>query len=113
MIIIQKKQQTPFNSVFLVIRGGHKVLIDIDLRVFLSKFNWYLKKSAHSVYVWTRRIHNGKYHHVSMHRLILQAPPGLKVHHINHNTLDNRRENLSLITEREHRHFDDWHIFER
>jgi len=46
-----------------------------------------------------------------MHRLIMDAPLWMKVHHINHDSLDNRRENLSVITEREHRHFDGWHIF--
>jgi hypothetical protein len=33
-----------------------------------------------------------------LHRLILGAPKGLVVDHINHNTLDNRKENLRIVT---------------
>jgi hypothetical protein len=33
-----------------------------------------------------------------MHRQITSAPPGLVVDHINHNGLDNRKDNLRLCT---------------
>jgi len=35
---------------------------------------------------------------IFMHRLILNAPPELHVDHKNHDTLDNRRSNLRLVT---------------
>jgi hypothetical protein len=40
---------------------------------------------------------------VFMHRQILNAHPADEVHHINHNTLDNRRDNLQILTPTEHR----------
>jgi len=113
MLVIRNKLPLSSDVSFLLIRGGYEVLIDSNLHTFLSKFNWFLKKSAHSKYVCTRKIVKGKMIYVRMHRLILQAPSQMKVHHINHNTLDNRIDNLMLVTEREHRHFDGWHIFYR
>lgn len=37
------------------------------------------------------------------HRVVTNAPPGTHVHHLNGNTLDNRPENLSVLTPSEHR----------
>lgn len=38
---------------------------------------------------------------LKMHRLIMGAPDGMHVDHINHDTLDNRRCNLRIVTPRQ------------
>jgi hypothetical protein len=113
MLIIKQPSLPPENSAFLQIRGGYKILVDKDRLEFLKQFNWFLLKSASTIYPVTRRIRNGKTYTVRMHRLLTAAPDHMKVHHINHNSLDCRLDNLAVITEREHRHFDGWHIFEQ
>lgn len=41
---------------------------------------------------------------VRMHREVLSAKEGLQVDHINHDTLDNRKENLRLCTHAQNQH---------
>jgi len=61
----------------------------------LNKHRWYLDKRG---YVTTRIWKNGHRTTVRMHRLILNCPKGKQVDHINHNPLDNQRENLRICT---------------
>ena len=39
----------------------------------------------------------------SLHRFIMHAQPGEIVHHVNDNGLDNRRDNLRIVTASEHK----------
>lgn len=58
----------------------------------VKKYKWYLLKNG---YVSSRE-KNGKA--ILLHRLILPVKCNSKIDHINHDTLDNRRENLRYVT---------------
>lgn len=74
---------------------------------WLSQYNWYAKKttaiySLYGLYYAARfqRIKKVKTT-IYMHREIANCPPGKEVDHINHDTLDNQRENLRCCTRAE------------
>jgi len=67
--------------------------IDDDLFDWASKYQWRLRPDGYAT--------RGK-GRVFMHRLIAMAGPDEQVHHRNGNKTDNRRENLEVMTLREH-----------
>jgi hypothetical protein len=75
-------------------------MIDDDDAPIVLCYKWrYLHNGDGNEYAaHGRRREDGKRETVLMHRLILDAPPGMEVDHRNSNGLDNRRENLRLAT---------------
>ena len=75
--------------------GIFKVLVSAEDFLFVSS----LKLSI------TPRGKNAFYvqdsHQRLLHRMLTKCPEGLQVDHINRNPLDNRRENLRIVTQRE------------
>jgi hypothetical protein len=55
-------------------------------------------ETARTYYATNVRRVNGKKVYLKMHRFITDAKPGQEVDHGNHEGLDNRRENLRLVT---------------
>src|SRR3990167_4594031 len=69
----------------------------------LSKFKWYAKldEKIKSFYAGRNvRNEDGKYcgQSIGMHRQILNPARNLLIDHVNHNTLDNRKSNLRLVS---------------
>jgi hypothetical protein len=81
---------------------GQNAIVDIEDFDWLSQWNWYAEWSpcSHSYYA-ARRDENNDY--VSMHRIITDAPPSKEVDHDNHDTLDNRRDNLRVCSRQQNR----------
>jgi len=79
--------------------GEFKVLIDEDDYEKIKSFTWgvqFIKKNK--TFYAARKIKNTT---ILMHREILNCPIDLFTDHINHNTLDNRKENLRACTNTE------------
>lgn len=81
--------------------GLKNIFIDykdyFNFELYEHKINIEYNKSKKDFYAYV--MYNKK--KIRLHRLITNAPKGLVVDHINGNTLDNRRENLRVCTQKE------------
>jgi hypothetical protein len=83
--------------------GVFNVILDDDIYLRLQNefknMKWCVRVSPNrrNLYYFQKRLSNGKL--IELHRWILGFPEkGKYIDHINHNTLDNRKENLRIVT---------------
>jgi hypothetical protein len=87
--------------------GYFEAFIDTFNLDLVKNYCWHVhfEKHINGFYVVTNtsRLENydKKQTRIILHRLITNCPKGLMVDHINHNTLDNRRENLRVCKNKE------------
>ena len=80
--------------------SGHVILADDADAALLSQYGWYVVDSGRGrLYAQAHTKKTGK--RVSMHRLLMNPPKGLVVHHRNNDGLDNRRANLEVTSHRQ------------
>jgi len=83
-------------------QGKFAIVDDADFD-WLSRWKWYAKKTGDngSYYAASCRRINGRPTTFYMHRVITNCPVGMEVDHQNKETLNNRRQNISIMTKRE------------
>lgn len=79
----------------LLANGRGVVLVDDANVVMLSDYRWHIVPMPRTAYASARGMNGSTLY---MHRLIMDAPKGMQVDHINRDGLDNRRANLRLAT---------------
>ena len=79
---------------------GKFAIVDPEDFEELNAHKWYAAKNFNDNFYAVRKIgrRNGKIKHISMHRQIMQPPPGFVVDHKYGEGLDNRKENLRIAT---------------
>ncbi len=78
---------------------GKFAIVDDDNFEELSQFNWYANRKKDNNYFAQRKaIVEGNTKILLMHRVIMGCPDDLQIDHINHDTLDNRKENLRVCS---------------
>lgn len=80
----------------ITLTQGKTALVDDGDYSQINQRKWKAKKGRNGNWYAERQNGHGKF--ITMHRLIMNAPLGVIVDHINGNGLDNRRENLRLCT---------------
>lgn len=70
---------------------GQFAIVDDEDYEAVSRYKWHTMANSTGSHIYAAT-------KLRMHRLILDAPPGYMVDHINGDTLDNRRSNLRLCT---------------
>lgn len=89
--------QTP-NTETIKLTRGMVAIVDSDDLEKLSSCKWYAGNNSGKFYARREIYKDGIKKSLSMHRVIMNAPNGIIVDHINGNTLDNRKENLRFCT---------------
>lgn len=83
----------------ILTKKGEVILVDDADLEWLSQYTWSVNPKGYAV--TSGRSVNGKQPTLFMHRLIMNAPAGMLVDHINHLRHDNRRSNLRIVTAKE------------
>jgi hypothetical protein len=78
----------------LALTQGKESLVDDEWFPILSQWKWYYNGAYATRDIGTRKGRQS----IFLHRYILMAPDEYHVDHINQDKLDNRRENLRLVT---------------
>jgi len=107
-IMVLKKLKDPpepgADYAFIKLTHGRRAIVDAELYPSLSTYHWQARKSYCRWYAMRKVVRDGREFWVRMHRQIMNTPRDQITHHVNRNTMDNRRENLENMTQRDH-HF--------
>lgn len=90
------------DTAFITLTQGYESAIDTADLPMVQAFNWRSEICRTKIYaVRYKSIGNGERAWLRLHRVILNAPEGMEVDHINGDGLDNRRRNLRLASRSE------------
>lgn len=81
---------------------GQYTIIDDDVYDYVKHFNWCALRRENTYYA-VAKLRRG--YNLAMHHLVIGVPLyGYVVDHINRNGIDNRKENLRVVTNRQNSH---------
>lgn len=79
---------------------GFVTQVDDEDYEYLNQLKWHVYKRHNTFYAQhTVTLINGNRTNIQMHRLIMNPPNNMQIDHINHNGLDNQKNNLRICTQ--------------
>lgn len=103
MLQVKLEEPTRYNSTTVELTQGKVAITDKVLPANFFDFVWVAVRWNFRWYAYSWRMKDGTRSRIAMHRLIAETPPGEIPHHLNKNSLDNRRANLLNMTNRDHK----------
>ncbi len=82
----------------ILLPKGYATIVDDEGYEWLNQWRWSIRNSRGRLYVTRSPGSHGKQIRIWMHRLIMDCPYTMDVIHIHGDGLDNRRENLRIVT---------------
>lgn len=82
---------------------GKVALVDDEDFEYLNQFRWCAAKNGKTFYAIRKANYNGKWITERMHRVLCDIPSGKEVDHIDHNGLNNQKDNLRVVTRQENK----------
>lgn len=89
------------NIAYVPLTKGYEAIIDAADAPLVEGYAWKAFVDTRRVYATTEIGGRKNKTAIRMHRLIMDAPDGLDVDHIDHNGINNRRHNMRLCTRSE------------
>ena len=86
------------NLAFVALTQGRVAIVDATDAHLVSGENWQFSSHPTTEYAGRSQWAGNRYVKVKLHRVLMNAPDGLQVDHIDGNGLNNRRCNLRLVT---------------
>lgn len=103
MLQVKLEKPTRQNSLVIELTKGKTAIVDRVVNDYLFECVWVAVKWNFRWYAYSWKKKDGSRSRIAMHRLIAQTPPSEICHHLNKNSLDNRKANLLNMTPRAHR----------
>ena len=94
----EQRRNHPKEPLKIKLTFGKVAIVDAEDYDRVSMYNWC---AVHDSRCWYAHTFKRDGTPLAMHRLILNAPKGLFIDHIDHNGLNNRKSNLRLCTNRQ------------
>jgi len=101
-ILVYRRVRYGYRFRRIKLTRGKYAIVDVEDFERLNKYKWHCTHYGYAVRAEYERSGKGKRQvGVHMHKMVCPAPDGMVVDHVNRNSLDNRKSNLRVATQRQ------------